>query len=146
MYCSSWTTFPEETPMRCEKEVVSYHQSYLEKKVIWKRTIDSNLLFVATQNLFHILNHIFKKKTSEKDLSSRTYSSWPIYPGGDPIRRETECCSIYSLMSRRTMCRSSSKSSRATTCAECCSVLQFRVVCCSVLQCVAVCCSVAHFT
>ena len=36
-------------------------------------------------------------------------SSYPTYPGGAPIRRETEYFSIYSLISRRTIFDSSSK-------------------------------------
>ena len=40
-------------------------------------------------------------------------SSYPTYPGGAPIRRATECFSMNSLMSIRTIARSSSKRNSA---------------------------------
>ena len=41
-------------------------------------------------------------------------SSNPTYPGGAPIRRATVCFSMYSLMSRRTIARSSSNMNSAS--------------------------------
>ena len=40
-------------------------------------------------------------------------SSYPTYPGGAPIKRETLCFSMYSDISIRTICRSSSNSCSA---------------------------------
>ena len=41
-----------------------------------------------------------------------------MYPGGAPIKRLTECFSMYSLMSIRTMLRSSSNKLRANALAS----------------------------
>ena len=45
-------------------------------------------------------------------------SSYPTYPGGAPTKRDTECFSVYSPMSIRTMARSSSNRNSATALAN----------------------------
>jgi len=47
-------------------------------------------LWGARKRLYHIINHIWKKKSSEKELSIQTYSSW-----------RHRICSIYSIISSK---------------------------------------------